>query len=115
MPRAVMLQCPICDSLLTFAGTKGDHSNKELQTRAKTHVSSHRLNESKAAIRKHQIAAEAEEIIVSAVDLDQLPTAEWQPLSETSLPDGITSAGTTGSNRPVSSGDRFSFQSHVQD
>lgn len=115
MPRAVILQCPICGSLTTFAGTKGDHSNEELQAKAKTHVSSHLLDESKVAIRKHQIAAEAEEVIVSAVDFDQFPTSEWQPPSDTWLPDGVTPTEVTGSSRPASSGDQFSFQPNAQD
>lgn len=115
MPRAVVLQCHICNSSISFTGTKGDHSDEKLQARAKSHVSNHLLDESKAAILKHQIAAEAEEIIVSAVDLDRLPTAEWRPPSDTWLPDGITSAGATGSSRPASVGDRFSFQSNAQD
>lgn len=113
MPRAVLLQCPICHSSTAFAGTKSDQSSEELQTRAKAHVSSHHIDESKAAIRKHQIVAEAAAVTVSAVDFDQLPTAEWQRPTETWLPDDVTSAEATDGSRPASPGERFSIRSNV--
>lgn len=109
MPRAVLLQCPICNSAITFAGTRDDHFDRELKASAKNHISNHHLNENESGIRKHQIAAEAAKIVVSAADYDRLPEGEWQPASETWFPDGITLTE-INSNRRGSAGDHPSSQ-----
>lgn len=115
MPRAILLQCPICNSVITYAGTMDDHAETELKASAKNHLSDHHhhLAENKAGIRKHQIAAEAAEITVSAAENDRLPEGEWQPASDTWLPDEVTLTE-VNSNRHGSAGDLTSSQLNAQ-
>jgi hypothetical protein len=87
MSRAVLLRCPVCNSARALEGNRDNYSNGELCATAHPHLRTHRLDESSTAIRKHQIANQAVELIVSPADLDRLPTAAWQKHTATWLPD----------------------------
>lgn len=115
MPRAVLLRCPVCDSLRAFEGSRDDYSTEELWATAKTHLRDHLLGESKTALRKHQTAAEADEIIVSAGDVGRLPTDEWRHPSDAWLPDGVDSGGAAADSRPTSLGEPLSSRPNARD
>ncbi|SDM94089.1 hypothetical protein SAMN05192554_11028 [Haloarchaeobius iranensis] len=91
----------MCGSAVALAGTIDNHSKEELRTKAKAHLAGHSLDESKAALRKHEVVAEAEEVIVSEANFDRLPTAEWRPPAETWLPDAVTATRATDRSQPV--------------
>lgn len=115
MPRAVLLRCPVCDFLRAFEGSRDDYSKDDFWARAETHLRDHPLDESKTAIRKHQTAAEAEEIIVSSADVGQLPTEGWQSPSEAWLPDGVHSAGVAPDSTAATESEQLSAQPNARD
>lgn len=91
MPRVTLLRCPICDGVQALQGKQSSHSKADLYARTSSHLQKHRIDESKAAIRKYGIVADAVELIVSADDLDRLPIGEWQDKSDTWLPADVPS------------------------
>ncbi len=99
MPRAVLLRCPICDSVRAFEGTRNERSKPELYPPVKEHLRSHGLDESKAAIRKHQIIDDADELIVAADDRSRLPVSGWQSRSATWLPESVPPETTPDATR----------------
>lgn len=103
MPRAVLLACPICDSVRAVEGRQTDYSKEDLFPTVKDHLRSHRITESKAAIRKHQIAEETVELIVQADEFENLPVGEWQDQTAARLPEGAVSGAGGSSRQPESS------------
>ena len=91
MPRAVLLRCPICDAVRTLDGGRDARSKAELRETAKAHLGGHLRDESTAAIRKHQVAETATEIIVPTDDVDRLPSGEWRAPDAAWLPEGVSS------------------------
>lgn len=107
MPRALLIGCPVCDSVRALEGKRSGYSKSTLCATAREHLCDHNLTESKTAIRKHQLIAESVELLVTATEFDQLPIEEWQPHTATELPNkvfagGDTSAATNASPDKVS-------------
>jgi len=102
MPRAVLLACPICDAVLAISSRRAEVSRRALRATAKGHLIEHELSESKAAIRKHAVAANAVEVIVSPEEHRRLPVDEWADRDAARVPD----AGQFGSDGFGSGGRR---------
>lgn len=115
MPRAVVLQCPVCNGALAVPGNRDCHTSGELLETSKRHVSTHGIDESKAAIRSHQIVAEAREVIVSSSDAERLPTGDWQPPTATWLPDATGLAPETGPHGQTVARDGVASESNALD
>jgi len=77
MARAILLTCPVCDATLAIPGDRDDHARPALLEAAADHLAAHDLRESALAIRKHEIASTAQERLLPADDLDDLPTDRW--------------------------------------
>lgn len=95
MQTAVLLRCPICDSVHALEGQRSEYSKQDLYSSANTHLRSHDLNEPKTAIRKYGIVSDAVEIVVSLEDHHRLPIGEWKERDDTWLPDGVLSGRET--------------------
>lgn len=86
MPRAVLLQCPVCAAVRVLEdGAAVDATHQA----ARSHLETHALSEPRRAIGTHHVAADALELLVSAADRDRLPTTEWCDPAATWLPDQI--------------------------
>ncbi|WP_435093348.1 hypothetical protein [Halorubrum sp. N11] len=72
-------------------GKRDGLSKTELCATAKAHLRDHPRAESSAAIRKHQMAENAAEIIVPADDFGRLPTDEWRDHATAWLPETTAS------------------------
>ena len=78
MARAILLNCPVCEARRALAGDRDDHAKESLLAAAASHLDGHGLDESARAIRKHAIAAGAEERILDEATLADLPTEGWE-------------------------------------
>lgn len=112
MPRAVLLQCPVCNSVRALEGNRDEYTGAKLRTIADTHLRDHLLDESTTAIRKHQIAAGAVEVIISAEEDERLPNAAWRERTDAGLPDRVLSDDEMWSE-PSAEG--ASLRSHAED
>ena len=86
MPRAVLLQCPVCAAVRVL---EGGTAVDDVHRVARSHLETHALSEPRRAIGTHHVAADALELLVSATDRDRLPTAAWCDPGATWLPDQI--------------------------
>lgn len=105
MPRAVLLACPVCDAVLAIRGERTEVSKESLRTTAKGHLTEHELTESKAAIRKHAMAANATELIVPPEEYRRLPVDEWRDRDAAGLSDDALGGHKFGSDGVGSSSD----------
>ncbi|MFC7325050.1 hypothetical protein ACFQMF_10725 [Halorubrum rutilum] len=105
MPRAVLLACPVCDAVLAIRSKRAEVSKRSLRATAKRHLIEHELIESKAAIRKHAVAANAVEVIVSPEEYQRLPVDEWTDRDAAGIPDDAVSGHEFGSDGVGSSSD----------
>lgn len=87
MKEAVVLRCPICNSVQALEGQRSSYSKDELYSTAKNHLHDHDLNEPKTAIRKYGIVSDAVEVLISSENYDQLPLGEWKGHETTWLPE----------------------------
>jgi hypothetical protein len=115
MPRAVLLRCPICGAVRTLDGARDARSTAELRETAKAHLGDHLRDESPAAIRKHQIADTATEIIVPTDDIDRLPTDKWRDPGAAWLPEGVPSSADALGARFGSSDEAVPLGSNAED
>jgi|GEM_PF-4171090 len=67
------------------------------------HLRTHRLDESKAAIRKRQMIDKAVELLIPSDEFERLPTEEWRAPTATWLPDGVSSRVDEWPESPVES------------
>lgn len=86
MPRAVLLQCPICAAVRVL---EDETAVDTIHRVARSHLETHALSEPRRAIGTHHVAADALELLVSATDHDRLPTTAWSDPAATWLPDQI--------------------------
>lgn len=93
MESAVLLRCPICNTVRVLEGRRNEYSKQDLYARVKTHLGGHDLDEPKMAIRKNGIVSDATEIIIPSETLQQLPIEEWTERDDTCLPGGVLSGG----------------------
>ena len=86
MPRAVLLQCPVCAAVTVCADATAVDT---VHDAARSHLETHALSEPRRAIGTHHVAADAIDLFVSATDHNRLPTTEWCEPVDTWLPDQI--------------------------
>jgi hypothetical protein len=86
MPRAMLLARPIRHAVLAIRGKRCGISKRAMSATTESHLDGHELTESKAAIQKHSMAANAVEVIVSSDKYPLLPVgksadcdAAWSP------------------------------------
>lgn len=112
MKRAVLLRCPICDSVQTLEGQKSRYAKDDLYKTAKNHLSAHNLGETKSAIRKCEIVSDAVEIVISSENHDRLPNEEWKQRNATWLPENVLDRVDTSNSSPESAVDTTPLQFH---
>lgn len=106
MTRAVLLRCPVCDAVRALDASDGDYQKERLFPVAKRHLRGHSLEESKAVIRKHQMADETRRLIVSADEFDRLPVDDWCERTAAWLPEGVTPAAGASGDRSGAAAER---------
>lgn len=114
MPSAVLLECPTCDSNQVLERKRNDHSKDDFFPIVKNHLRNHPLDESKAAIRKHQITDRTLELIVTPDEFEYLPIGEWRKRTTTWLPEGVSSGVTTSDKPPESPSESPPLQSPTE-
>ncbi|WP_197739278.1 hypothetical protein [Halosegnis rubeus] len=115
MQKAVLLRCPICDSVRTLEGERNRYAKNDLYKTAKNHLASHNLDETKSAIRKCEIVSDAVEIVIYSEDHDPLPNKEWKQRNATWLPENVLDRVDTSNPSPESSADTTPIQLHNED
>jgi len=115
MRNAVLLRCPLCDSVQTLEGQKSGYAKDDLYKTAKNHLSCHGLGETKSAIRKCEIVSDAVEIVISSENHERLPIGEWKQRNATWLPENVLDRVDTSSPSPESAVETTPLQFHNEE
>ncbi|ESS02868.1 MAG: hypothetical protein A07HR67_02374 [uncultured archaeon A07HR67] len=102
----MLLRCPVCDAVRALDASDGDYRKERVFPVVKRHLRGHSLEESKAVIRKHQMADETRRLIVSADEFERLPVDDWCERAAAWLPEGVTPAAGASDGRPEPSAER---------
>ena len=102
----MLLRCPVCDAVRALDASDGDYRKERLLPVAKRHLRGHSLAESKAVIRKHQMADETRRLIVSADEFERLPVDDWCERAAAWLPEGVTLPAGASGGRPEAPAER---------
>jgi hypothetical protein len=82
---------------------------------AGSHVREHPIDETKTTIRKHHVVAGSTELLVSAVELDRLPTERWQDREAAALPEELATGEIQPTATEFPSAETTVPRSHVED